>query len=48
MEINSNPNYLNNVQNKNAQGANSATAENVVEENLFDGNEANAPHGRNP
>ena len=42
MEINTNPNYLNNVQNQNAQGANSATAENVVEENLFDGNEANA------
>ena len=36
------PNYLNNVQNQNAQGANSATAEIVVEENLFDGNEANA------
>ncbi|MBQ2870899.1 hypothetical protein IJE86_04305 [bacterium] len=29
MEINTNPNYLNNVQNQNAQGANSATAENV-------------------
>ena len=42
MEINTNPNYLNNVQNQNAQGANSATAEIVVEENLFDGNEANA------
>ena len=42
MEINTNPNYLNNVQNQNAQGANSATAEKVVEENLFDGNEANA------
>ena len=42
MEINSNPNYLNNVQNQNAQGANSATAENVVEENLFDENEAKA------
>ena len=43
MEINSNPNYLNNVQNQNAQGANSATAEIVVEENLFDGNEVKAP-----
>ena len=43
MEINTNPNYLNNVQNQNAQGANSATAENVVEENLFDGSEVKAP-----
>ena len=40
MEINTNPNYLNNIQNKNAQGANSATAENVVEENLFEDTQA--------